>query len=151
MGVVGYEPRDRWRGVYTNRSKISFRSIRDGSSNTLMFGEAGGWKPQPDFFYSWMGCGAMPTAWGLKQFASDGWTQFSSYHPGVVQFCLADGSVKGISRQIDRDDAFIPLSSIEDGKTNRAKGPNNAHNLLYSAQSALDRVAPRMWWRGRFG
>jgi len=117
MGVIGYEPWDRWRGVYANRSKISFRSILDGSSNTLMFGEAAGGKPQPEFFYSWMGCGAMPTAWGLADRETDGWTQFSSYHPGVVQFCLADGSVKGISRQIDRNDAFIPLSSIEDGKT----------------------------------
>jgi len=117
MGVVGYEPWDRWRGVYTNRSETSFRSIRDGSSNTLMFGEAAGGKPQPEFFYAWAGCGAMPTAWGLADRDTDGWTQFSSHHPGVVQFCLADGSVKGLSRQIDQHGAFLPLSSIEDGRT----------------------------------
>ena len=53
----------------------------------------------------------------LIDLETEGWAQFSSYHPGVVQFCLADGAVRGISRQIERDDAFIPLSSIDDGKT----------------------------------
>ena len=33
----------------------------------------------------------------------------------------------------------------------RVGGLKDARDLLYSAGPALDRVAPRMWWRGRFG
>jgi prepilin-type processing-associated H-X9-DG protein len=44
-----------------------------------------------------MGSGAMPTAWGLST-GDNSWTDFSSRHGGVVQFCLADGSVRGIRK-----------------------------------------------------
>ena len=37
------------------------------------------------------------------QISDTGWYQFSSYHPGIVQFCLADGSVREVSLQIDSD------------------------------------------------
>jgi prepilin-type N-terminal cleavage/methylation domain-containing protein len=124
MGQIGYGGWDRWQGIYTRRSKNGFWSIKDGSSNTLMFGEVvGGKAGQPDFHYSWMGCGGMPTAWGLGQYADangdmyDGNRfQFGSYHPGVVQFCLGDGSVHPIKTQIDRV-VFMALSGIAEGRT----------------------------------
>jgi len=115
-GLTGAANWDRWQGVFTNRSKNSFRNIPDGSSNTLLFGEAvGGKKPGDDvttYAFSWVGCGAMGTAWGLEK--AEGWYQFSSRHAGVVQFCLADGSVRGIPRQIDLE-TFKALSGMEDG------------------------------------
>lgn len=125
MGAIGYAGWDRWQGVFTRRSRNSFKSIRDGSSNTVLFGEVVGGKAggAPLFHYAWMGCGGMPTAWGLEKYPDssgdmyDGnWYQFGSYHPGVVQFCMADGSVHGIDRQIDRV-VFVALSSMRDGKT----------------------------------
>ena len=105
----------RYVGVYTRRSRNSFHSIRDGSSNTLMFGEAMGGQPEREFYYSWMGCGALYTAAGLSD-GDTSWAQFSSYHPGVVQFCLADGSASGISTQVDRWEVYIPLSGMHEGK-----------------------------------
>ncbi len=125
MGAIGYGPWDRWQGIYTRRSRNSFRSIVDGSSNTLMFGEVVGGKAggQPLFYYSWMGCGGMPTAWGLGGYPDangnlyDGdWYQFGSYHPGVVQFAMADGSVQGLARQIDRV-VFMALSGMLEGRS----------------------------------
>ncbi len=38
-------------------------------------------------------------AHGLSQDST--WGQFSSYHPGIVQFCLADGSVREVALTID--------------------------------------------------
>jgi prepilin-type N-terminal cleavage/methylation domain-containing protein len=113
MGEIGASNWDLWRGVYTDRSRTTFRYITDGSSHTLMFGESrtavdGARKYQ----MSWMGCGAMPTAWGM-----DGsyWCQFSSAHPGVVHFCYVDGSVHRLRTNLDQD-VFDALAGIADGE-----------------------------------
>jgi hypothetical protein len=105
-------------GIFTNRSKNGFGNIRDGSSNTLLSGEAFGSRIQDgaveDVSFSWIACGAMSTAWGLTR--NDGkWSKFSSWHPGVVQFCYADGAVRGISRDIDYW-VFVYLSCMDDGR-----------------------------------
>ncbi|MCS7045020.1 MAG: hypothetical protein NZO58_01560, partial [Gemmataceae bacterium] len=50
-----------------------------------------------DFAYSWIGCGALATAWGLAPENAPTWYQFSSNHP-IVQFANADGSVRGVRR-----------------------------------------------------
>jgi prepilin-type N-terminal cleavage/methylation domain-containing protein/prepilin-type processing-associated H-X9-DG protein len=92
-------------GVFGNRTSVALSSIPDGTSNTLMFGEAlggpftGGTR---DFAYSWMGVGALPTKFGLGQpsqpyganLPGASWPTFSSRHPGGVQFCFADGHVR---------------------------------------------------------
>jgi prepilin-type N-terminal cleavage/methylation domain-containing protein len=111
---------DYFQGVFWNRSKIGFRDITDGSSRVLLFGEAMGGKVDPatrldgldTCSYSWFGTGVMISAWGLSDAPS--WYQFSSYHPGIVHFCMADGSVTKISTKIDRD-TFVYLSAIADG------------------------------------
>ncbi len=115
LGVIGVDSVDTWKGIYTKRSTNNFSTILDGSSNTLMFGEALGGKSVREYSYSWMGCGTMPTAWGLPDSGSGGWFQFDSYHPGVVQFCMGDGSVRGISRTIEAP-IFIYLSAMQDGR-----------------------------------
>jgi prepilin-type N-terminal cleavage/methylation domain-containing protein len=116
-GVTGAPQWDFWHGVFHNRSKNSYRDITDGSSNTLLFGENTGGESSEEgssgpYSFSWIGCGALGTAWGLQ---GDGWYQYSSQHPGVVQFCLADGSVQKISVQTEYE-RFRALSAVADGE-----------------------------------
>jgi prepilin-type N-terminal cleavage/methylation domain-containing protein/prepilin-type processing-associated H-X9-DG protein len=103
LGVSGIEglvlpPYD---GIFTNRSRVSVAAVAgaDGTSNTLLFGEStgAGDTGQRQFSWSWMGTGAMPTDWGLPT-GDNNWYEFSSRHDGVVQFCMADGSVRGIKK-----------------------------------------------------
>src|SRR5262249_14178597 len=49
-------PASRYEGILTNRSRITLVSVRDGLSNTLMFGEGlGGRGDTTNFFWSWVG------------------------------------------------------------------------------------------------
>ncbi|MCU0876462.1 MAG: DUF1559 domain-containing protein [Pirellulaceae bacterium] len=110
--VPGFESR---RGIFLTRSKTRLADIGDGTSNTLMFGETvGGRLPgQPrEFGMTWMGCGLMVTAFGL---GPKDWANFASEHPGVVQFALADGSVRPISVTMDFP-AYVSVSAMQDGK-----------------------------------
>jgi prepilin-type N-terminal cleavage/methylation domain-containing protein len=110
--VPGFESR---RGIFLTRSKTRLADIGDGTSNTLMFGETvGGRLPgQPrEFGMTWMGCGLMVTAFGL---GPKDWANFASEHPGVVQFALADGSVRPVSVTMDFA-AYVSASAMQDGK-----------------------------------
>jgi prepilin-type processing-associated H-X9-DG protein len=85
-------------GLCTNRSHNGLDKVQDGTSNTLLFGEVtGGSLQNPDgkYAYSWIGNGTLPTFMGLST-TNPEWYQFSSFHGGVVQFCFADGSVRGL-------------------------------------------------------
>lgn len=114
----------RWEGMFSNRTKCRFSDVRDGTSNVFMFGEVlGGCASPPcnslQIAHSWMGSGAMPTGWGLDPYFSDekhkeGWFQFGSEHPSVVQFGFADGSVHGVSRTIEWPD-YLRLGAMHDG------------------------------------
>eukprot|EP01025_Chloroclados_australasicus_P022212 TRINITY_DN23008_c0_g2_i4.p1 TRINITY_DN23008_c0_g2~~TRINITY_DN23008_c0_g2_i4.p1 ORF type:complete len:272 (+),score=7.37 TRINITY_DN23008_c0_g2_i4:85-816(+) len=108
-------------GIYGNRSRNTFGSILDGSSNTLAFGELiGGYanylggNRTRNYSQSWIGGGAMPSKWGLRNRYPcpidnnadqnpyyKAWYQFSSEHPQITQFALGDGSVRPISENID--------------------------------------------------
>jgi hypothetical protein len=65
-----------------------------------------------------MGGGYMPDAWGLSQTSPQegNWNQFGSYHTGIVQFALADGSVRTVSKNIDFSNVFRWLSAMGDGR-----------------------------------
>jgi hypothetical protein len=64
-----------------------------------------------------MGSGALPLAWGLQDRE---YNRFSSWHPGIVHFCLADGSIRAVATEIP-DQAMINLGGIEDREVpNRA-------------------------------
>jgi prepilin-type N-terminal cleavage/methylation domain-containing protein len=117
IGHIGQPGYDAYQGVFYNRSQIDFRDILDGSSNTLLFGEAMGGSLPPGeggYSYAWIGAATMCTGWGLSD--SSGWWQFSSNHPGIVQFCLADGSIRPLATQIDFD-LLQNLGAIADGQT----------------------------------
>jgi prepilin-type N-terminal cleavage/methylation domain-containing protein len=83
-------------GIFGDRTRTKFADISDGSSNTFLFGEATGGEDQS---YIWFGVGVMVTAFGLSDDPS--WAQYGSYHPRIVQFCLADGAVAPLSTQTD--------------------------------------------------
>lgn len=115
MGETGHPIMDRKKGVFSNRSRTRFSNVRDGASNTLLFGEnVGGYSDtDPDVYhaFSWTGCGQAGTAWGF----GEDWYHWTSRHPGVVQFCLVDGSVRAISETIDHD-VFEAASGMADGE-----------------------------------
>jgi prepilin-type N-terminal cleavage/methylation domain-containing protein/prepilin-type processing-associated H-X9-DG protein len=126
IGVAGYSGistgSDWVSGLMTNRSKISLGNVTsaDGTSNTMLFGEylCDADTGPRQYALSWMGCGQAPTAWGTPTGTDSGWWHFSSKHPGVVQFCFADGSVHAIRKGIadGRDyDTFILTSAWQDG------------------------------------
>ncbi len=120
FGYTNTKRWDRYRGVFTNRSKTTCESIHDGATNTLLFGESKGGRgvgkgdeaEQPKSF-AWIGGAAMATHFGLED--KNDFLQFSSRHPGVVQFCLADGSVRPITRTIERL-TLLRLSGMKDGE-----------------------------------
>ncbi|WP_254511013.1 DUF1559 domain-containing protein [Anatilimnocola floriformis] len=112
--IPGWE---NYRGVFYNRSNTRMSDITDGNSNTLLFGEAIGGKPTPSassrqYGFTWMGVGYLANYQGLR---GKSWSSFSSEHPRVVLFALADGSVRPVSMGIDLYNYF-DAASIADGR-----------------------------------
>lgn len=101
-----------WKGVFGVRTKFSFKDVTDGTSNTLLYGEVTG---GDTYDWRWMMAGPMVTAWGLNSKLPQNWYQFESFHTGIVQFAMVDGSVRGISKNIDSN-TFRYLGAMGDGQ-----------------------------------
>jgi prepilin-type processing-associated H-X9-DG protein len=100
--------------VLSNRSGFSLDAIANGNgtSNTRLFGETLGGHPtgQRDFSLAWIGPGAIAVflpGFG-QQDGSPVPYHFSSRHPGIVNFCYADGSVRAVSQ--DQADNLLDLA-----------------------------------------
>jgi prepilin-type N-terminal cleavage/methylation domain-containing protein/prepilin-type processing-associated H-X9-DG protein len=124
----------QWIGVFANGQSVTLGRVTalDGTSHTLLFGEAlGGNSLNRDYAFSWMGCGALATGYGLPQSSpsnphADGFENFGSRHPGVVQFVYVDGSVHALKRGGTAtrfsDDWYVlqELAGYQDGGTRDA-------------------------------
>ncbi len=122
LGVAGYfgnvpnsSQATLYDGVFGNRTVYSFSNITDGTSNTLLFGEHMGGRQnnQQQYVHAWIGTGLMVTSNGLSL---QEWPAFSSMHPSVVQFAIADGAVRTVPRTINHD-TYIYLSGRGDART----------------------------------
>ena len=88
------------------------------SPNTLMVGESVGRAfNNPANMIPWIGAGYLPTAYGMP--ADFQMYHFSSYHSGLVQFVMADGSVRGLRSGFGPSgperDVFLAMSGYRDG------------------------------------
>ncbi len=130
-GVAGYSgayagAQSPFIGLLYNRSNVSLAQLTgtDGASNTLLFGEyLGDADAGPrQYAASWMGVGAMPTAWGLGTgvFPNSYYVMFTSNHTGIVQFCFGDGSVRGLNKGLNQGSNgwvnYIYASGWQDGQ-----------------------------------
>jgi prepilin-type N-terminal cleavage/methylation domain-containing protein/prepilin-type processing-associated H-X9-DG protein len=106
-------------GIYYMSSKTRVADITDGTSNTAAFGESlNGVHPDGtrDFEVAWMGAGWKVGKYGLGLINGDHtWRQFTSKHPGIVNFAFADGSVRIVSTGCDFN-AFIYMLGAADGR-----------------------------------
>jgi len=113
-----WTPYTNYVGILTDRSKMTLGQITvlDGTSNTLLFGEALGGKgiAPTDFRMTWIGCGSLPTAWGLGNpridpavsAAGAGWYTYSARHVAGVQFAFGDASVHTLRFGTTASNAF---------------------------------------------
>lgn len=91
----------QWEGLLlSQRDRTSLADVPDGTSNTLLFGEgvnglAGNQRTEGRI---WLGPSWLWTTRGLQGPRDSHGFAFGSRHPDVVQFCFADGSVRGLRR-----------------------------------------------------
>ena len=108
----GNIPTPNGDGVLYQRSKVKIGHITDGTTNTLLIGEAVGGKPGSNsgFFWStWnilhtrnginypLQLDPIPSVWNVASFG------FASYHPGGCHFLMADGSVQFLTETVDQN------------------------------------------------
>jgi type II secretory pathway pseudopilin PulG len=107
LPVGGYvnNTADPYPGYFGNRTQNAIESAQDGSSNTILFGEAMAnpasiWTNSPRMAFPWIASPPVATGWGgiLVTSGSDFFYRFSSAHAGVVMFAMGDGSVRGLRK-----------------------------------------------------
>jgi prepilin-type N-terminal cleavage/methylation domain-containing protein/prepilin-type processing-associated H-X9-DG protein len=102
FGETGISSYDQYIGVFSRRSRTAL-PVPDGTANTLLFGEALGGTTVSgtlQYTHAWFGSATMIVHSGLGGPRTSLWHQFSSNHPGHVQFAFADGSVRGVTRTV---------------------------------------------------
>lgn len=107
-------------GMFVNRKKRKPSDVLDGATSTLMLGEhQGGWGVYEGQLerlgITWIGAQGFPVWKGLSTKSDAYVDQFNSAHRGIVQFVFVDGSVHGLSDNIESD-VLQALAGIADGK-----------------------------------
>ena len=119
IGIASREPK---KGIFHNRSETRMGSISDGTSNTFLFGEVTGSFTDPvrasgrEWSFSW-NAGPQVTEWHRPVYGYQNqkrWNMFSSFHTGIINFAMADGSVRGVSTSTDGQ-ILVDVSSMADG------------------------------------
>jgi prepilin-type processing-associated H-X9-DG protein len=124
-----------WRYTYL-KGGVELRQITDGTSQTLMLGEASpedgnspAWSSDGDWAVAGVQInlqwqtdpGCIDTTTGLPNQGKNGCYQimrgFRGYHPGGVMFAMADGSVRFISDSVDHQNVFRHLATKASGDT----------------------------------
>ncbi len=149
-GVIGRADVDEMQGMFWRRRENGLQSVRDGLTNTLMFGENYGGTDDTGSSTStsntaafpWMGAGPMIVRYGLPSHAGadndiagdprddapfnadysstgtghlpEHYHRFKSYHNGITQFCMGDGSVQALADTTDYF-TFLDLGGMKDG------------------------------------
>jgi prepilin-type N-terminal cleavage/methylation domain-containing protein len=99
--ITGIIP-SQTEGIFVDRNGKALGQITDGTSNTIMFTEVSGRShasfPNRNnvFAHSWVGSASVSTGYGTKNGKDAFVYQMSSYHTGVVQVGLGDGSVRSV-------------------------------------------------------
>ena len=106
-GKAGNTPSEKqYAGLFVNRIPRSLKQVRDGTSNTLLFGENRA-------AITWLGAEGWPVLYGLGDTPSQKKPLFTSLHPGVVMFATADGAVRGLSFTLEQE-TFNRLAGMAD-------------------------------------
>ncbi len=104
-------------GMFRNRSETKFSHVQDGLSNTLAIGEAEGGvlatSGDAPATWLWMSAPTLPAS-GTWMVGAGDRGAFGSYHTGITQFVVGDGSVRGISDSIDVT-TWVSLNGMKDG------------------------------------
>jgi prepilin-type N-terminal cleavage/methylation domain-containing protein/prepilin-type processing-associated H-X9-DG protein len=99
----------KYTGVYAADRVTRVTDVKDGTSNTIGFGEQASafyTRGNASFRQTWMGAGSLPTLYGLQEDPDPtkqrGPWMFSSKHAaGHVNFAMCDGSVRSIGKSVD--------------------------------------------------
>ncbi len=128
--ATGNASNAKWKGVMYFNSNTQVRDITDGTSNVVIVGEVRGYRPRnPNAMTNvvdgrgmrWeisTGANLYPIN-GVHGFGCSGscrWENMSSWHPGGCHAALADGSVRFLNEQLNRD-VFVRIASVADGDT----------------------------------
>jgi len=136
LGMGGYYAKSSNpanQGIFSHMSSLKVVQISDGSSNTVMFGEYigglinwGGSGGIPNgvsgggvgagFNYSGFGPPVSGSPASATALNGSWYAMFGSAHTGLIQVCMGDGSVRGITTSIDFN-TWVNITGFQDGVT----------------------------------